>query len=359
MIYRARTSKAVSAWIADRRGAWSGGAGFQPARAGCDPAPHCPGFFLYRGFTGCPAWAEGQPCSYCYLRTTFRTDPELREGVCWVTDIGDCDQCDRLDQHDRLGTCESPDCPPDISSARAAVEKWLAAEPLRECRHDGEWDIIPFVLNAGELADSLAFPPEENPHIARLLDLFSDPATNPHGHKLLLLTKAGLQATQAHLGCHPERSEGPRVPSPNIILSWSVGTESDAERYWDPQLDRLRAAVVAARAAWRVRLRLDPLSYIGPWFVYNLANQVARLSASSAQSTDGRFPELITLGTLRHRGGRPKLPAPERASIYRAALEGLRAGGYEGEIGLCKETPAMIRDVLGIEPESMRCNCVP
>ena len=357
MIYRARTLKAVSAWIADKRGAWSGGADLQSADR------VCPGFHLYRGFVGCPAWAAGQPCSYCYLRTTFRTDPELREGVAWGEPLADCADCHRQEDD---GSCRVPECsiPVDVSPARAAVEKWLQQTGAELCG-DGACNDFGChgcdlrVLNAGELADSLAFSPEENPHIGMLLDLFSDPATNPHGHKLLLLTKAGLKATQAHLGRHPERSEGPRLPSPNIILSWSVGTESDAERYWDPQLDRLRAAVVAARAAWRVRLRLDPLSYIGPWFVYNLANQVARLSASSAQSTDGRFPELITLGTLRHRGGRAKLPPEERATIYRAALEGLRGGGYEGEIGLCKETPAMIRDVLGLEPESMRCNCLP
>jgi hypothetical protein len=332
MIYRARRSKAVTAWIADKRGAWS------PSTLDASPssALHCPGFHLYRGFTGCPAWAAGKPCSYCFLKTTFsgQRDPELRNGVAWV-------DAPRSTLHSPLS----------ISNARAAVEKWLAAEPLRECRHDGEWYIIPFVLNAGELADSLAVPPADNPHIAMLLDLFSDPATNPHGHKLLLLTKGGLEATQAHLAG--------RIPSENVILSWSIGNDTDAEPYWEPPLRRLGAALVAARAGWHIRLRLDPLCFTGPWFVANIAHEIARLSASSAQSAAGRCPELITLGTLRHRGGRPKLPAENRAAIYQAALEGLRDGGYEGDVGLCKETPEMIRDILGLEPSDMRCNCMP
>ena len=203
------------------------------------------------------------------------------------------------------------------------------------------------VLNAGELADSLGFPPEENPHIGMLLDLFSDPATNPHCHKLLLVTKAGLQATQAHLAG--------RTPSENAILSWSVGNAQNDEPYWSFALGeagRVAAADWAAWRGWQVRLRLDPI-IVTPGPILHWAAHIVQ------DFREDNGPELITLGTLRHRGGRPKLPAPERASIYRAALEGLRAGGYEGEIGLCKETPEMIRDVLAIEPETMRCNCTP
>ena len=96
MIYRARRSKALSAWIADKRGAFTHGG-----------ETVCPGFHLYRGFVGCPAWAAGKPCSYCFLRSTFRHDPELRNGVAWVNE-----------PRQWLG-------PDPVSNARAAVEKWL------------------------------------------------------------------------------------------------------------------------------------------------------------------------------------------------------------------------------------------
>ena len=362
MIYRARTSKAISAWIADRRGAWS-----HPKPETLDPRPEvvCPGFHLYRGFVGCPAWAAGQPCSYCFLRTTFngQRDPELRDGVAWGGLLADCEDCHRQDDD---GSCRVPECsiPIDVAPARAAVRRWLGVRHCPDCawRDDCRSSRCemyrPSVLNAGELADSLAFPPADNPHIAMLLDLFSDPATNPHGHKLLLLTKAGLEATQAHLSG--------RTPSENVICSFSLGNVCGGplEAHWQPIEGRTDAICWALALGWRVRLRLDPLmwdaeirqdSYYPGEHAYQVG--LAFSSASSAQSADSRFPELITLGTLRHRGGRVKLPPEERAAIYRSALEGLRTGGYEGPVGLCKETPEMIREVLGIEPSEMQCNC--
>jgi hypothetical protein len=376
MIYRARTSKAVSAWIADRRGAWSG-RGLREARdLGVDqPRAHCPGFHLYRGFVGCPAWVPrpamagrdggpsglataGQPCSYCFLRTTFRTDPELREGVAWGNPLADCQDCHRQEED---GSCRVPECgiPIDVSAARAAVEKWLIDQKIcGYCGGLGHEYCRPHVpchschgkpgrrqlLNAGELADSLAFPPEENPHIGMLLDLFSDAPTNPHGHKLLLVTKA--ENARPYMAGRGE--------SANVIWSWSIGNQEAEEPGMPGPANRLEDAVACSFSNRRVRLRMDPLAPdaapFGPigWYAKYVGEFIFDTPI-----------ELITLGTLRHRGGRPKLPAQERASIYRAALEGLRAGGYDGPVGLCKETPEMIRDVLGIEPESMRCNCLP
>jgi DNA repair photolyase len=230
------------------------------------------------------------------------------------------------------------------------VEKWLQSAPSAESADK------PFLLNAGELADSLAFPPEDNPHIRMLLDAFGDAATNPYDHKLLLVTKAGNVEAVAHLA---------RVDvSRNVIVSFSLGNAcaGEFEPHWDAS-HRIIGMAWAAAAGYRVRVRIDPLIAHprAPYTAREHARGLAEIlaSASSAQSAEGRCPELITLGTLRHRGGRVKLPAEERASIYRAAIEGLRAGGYEGPIGLCKETPQMIREVLGIEPGEMRCNCLP
>jgi hypothetical protein len=206
------------------------------------------------------------------------------------------------------------------------------------------------VLNAGELGDSLGFTPEENPHVGMFLDLFSDPATNPHGHKLLLVTKAGLEQTRAHLD--------ERQASSNVILSWSIGNLYGApwEPYWETASEREEAAAWAARQGWRVRVRLDPLGAGGPE-IGNDPN-TPRVHGINVALALGGLAEVMTLGTFRHRGGRVKLPAEERVIIDGSAIEGLRDGGYEGPIAVCKETPAVIRELLGIEPGEMRCNCM-
>jgi hypothetical protein len=244
-----------------------------------------------------------------------------------------------------------------LAPARAAVEKWLQQSGAELCGGGGCNDMACHgcdrrVLNAGELADSLAWSPEENPHIGMLLDLFSDPETNPHGHKLLLVTKAGLEATRAHL-------KG-RQPSENVILSWSIGNgltfyEPGCAPVW-PAYGRWRTAVETRNLGWRVRWRLDPL-VMDHRRTQSVSGHSFDLVANLG-SVDTR-PELITLGTVRHRGGRPKLPADARVSIYREAIAGLREGGYEGPVGLCKESPNVLYDMLALAPGRMRCNCMP
>jgi len=356
MIYRARSSKAVSAWITDKRGAFSHGGEMV-----------CPGFHLYRGFVGCPAWRDGKPCTYCFLRTTFRHDPDLLKGVCWVGDVLDCTECSIHEDVERdRDHCEI-NCPHPVGphsglhNARAAVKKWLRTtiDPYLRPGITKRVKVLgrptsrtAMVLNPGELADSLGFSPQENPHIGMLLDLFSDPATNPHGHEVMMLTKAGEEGAFLHVAG--------RKPSENVILSWSIGDRADLEPISMPIgfMGRLSAATIARSLGWRVRWRLDPLHEgTAGEHAYTCAELTAQ--CRDKRGDPDRMPELITLGTLRHRGGRVKLPVEERINIYRAAIEGLRDGGYEGPIGLCKETAAVIREVLGIEPGEMKCNCMP
>ena len=169
----------------------------------------------------------------------------------------DCAGCEHIVA---VGTSDPDLCdlqcpsPLDVTPARAAVEKWLETriDPylgpciVRRVKSLGRpVSRNTMLLNAGELADSLGFSPEENPHVPMLLDLFSDSATNPHGHNLLLVTKAGLEATEAHV-------DG-RKPSTNVILSWSIGNLYGApwEPYWETASEREEAAAWAARQGWR------------------------------------------------------------------------------------------------------------
>jgi len=345
MRYRQRASKAVSPWISDSDYTHGG-------------EVVCGLRHVYRGVWGCPAWAAGKPCSYCFLGKTVRGKKALLEGVAWI-------DCDCSDHRPREWACDGGDCLGlTIDNARAAVTKWLRGADCsfsRSCRlkcsrsdRCDQFNPMPAILNAGEYTDSLAWTPEENPHLGMLLDLFSDPLTNPYGHKLLLASKGGLEATKAHL-------EG-RQPSPNVILSWSIGNlGEDAEPHWLPAFypgSRLVAADWMLLDGWRVRLRLDPLGPGHDWQA-DVRQYATTTIAHFVPQKQHPLPELITLGTLRHNGGRVKLPADERVGIYREAIDGLRQGGYMGDIGLCKETPDMIRTILGIEPHEMRCNCLP
>jgi len=353
MIYRVRDSEAVSAWISDDRGRHTHGG-----------ESVCPGFHRYKGFAGCPAWAAGQECAYCFLRATHRFDRELSEGVVWGRLLADCEDCHRQEDD---ASCRAPECrvPIDVSPARAAVAKWLQRPAscatcsrlclgrqsvLKEALACDKW--LPMVLNCGELADSFGFSPKENPHVGMLLYLFSDFETNPHGHKVLFVTKAGLEATKAHLGG--------RKASDNVILSWSMGDSPDEEPYW---LDlwsntgRFCGMAWASRQGWRVRVRLDPLLGRDELSLYKHAANIASAAPCALPNV-----ECWTLGCRRYRGGRQAESEEYRMWAYRQVIEGIRwwqgRRGVESTIALCKETPAMIREVLGIEPGEMRCNCV-
>jgi len=369
MRYRQRDSKAVLAWISDSDYTHAG-------------EVVCGLRHVYRGVWGCPAWAAGQPCSYCFLKGTVRGKTELLEGVAWVDPCRPCRGTGETrwtkpdDEHYKryrlCSACKGEGISQDprmahIDNTRAAVERWLNTNPHTLCEHQGTktagepcsnpglWCDPPRLLNAGEYTDPLGWTPEQNPHLGMLLDLFSDPETNPHGEKLLLVSKAGLEVTQAHL----ER----RQPSENVILSWSIGNapigqEPGWETVWAAD-GRWQASVQMIDAGWRVRWRVDPLfswtrASRAPWM---WCKDLVRQTSSYVDRV--AHPERITLGTLRHQGGRVMRPEEERVGIYRQAIDGLRDGGYAGSIGLCKETPAMIRTVLGIEPHEMRCNCLP
>ncbi len=81
---RERPSKAVSAWIS-------------ASDYTHDGAVVCGLRHVYRGVWGCPAWAAGKPCSYCFLKGTVRGKTDLLEGVSWGLPELDCSKCEIRD----------------------------------------------------------------------------------------------------------------------------------------------------------------------------------------------------------------------------------------------------------------------
>lgn len=199
------------------------------------------------------------------------------------------------------------------------------------------------VYSTGELADSLAATP---PLLAQALDWFSA----QDQRYLLLVTKSVNLSSLSN-----------RPPSPQVIVSFSVNSQTAAELYEhsapDP-LQRLEAATRLKDMGWRVRIRIDPIIVeTGLPGYEEICGAVRTLE-----------PEMVTVGTLRqypglHRfareaprlglrkadDGRMRYPVQTRVAVYRAIARWL-----DRNPALCKETDE-VWDALGWSFDG--CNC--
>lgn len=212
-------------------------------------------------------------------------------------------------------------------------------------------------------------------HARRLIPLFADPDTNPHGRKLILLTKSvNVQYLED-------------LPTKNILATFSLNPEPIADLWegkWNDGVritpsvqDRLDASARTMEMGFEVRWRVDPILPIDGWEdIYG--------SFFADVTAAGRGPTRITLGTYREMGkslltmaakwGLPTmewaradlikdgshyhLPAEDRVAIY-CKLVKLIKSGWKGRgpvpiIALCKETHP-VRAASKIE--HTHCNC--
>lgn len=125
-----------------------------------------------------------------------------------------------------------------------------------------------------------------------LIPLFADPATNPHGRRLLLLTKSANVHYLAGL------------PTTNTAISFSLNPQTIAdlfEGYYPdgvritPDIElRLEASKEARKMGFEVRWRIDPIIPVSGWeAIY------ADFMAKAASYP----PHRITLGVYREMGG--------------------------------------------------------
>lgn len=270
----------------------------------------CPNFYVLRHANGC----RFQPsCSYCYLKSSF-----------WYLD------------HPHIFT--------NKEDLFREVRAWVARDDLES-----------YVLNSGNLSDSLAFE-IDRPITPDLVRLFREEAEEKgRPHCLLVVTKAGLEP------CKPLMTQ---APSRNVIVSFSFNSAEAAaelESGAAPMEERFEAARKLKSLGWRLRIRLDP---IVRGFDYTaIAGQIRDLN-----------PELVTLGTLRaERGlrrflpqhllveleqnpdprGLDRYPQSARVALYRQAAELI---GPDIQLGLCEETREVWAAVFGGWDNS-RCNC--
>jgi len=212
-------------------------------------------------------------------------------------------------------------------------------------------------------------------HVRRLAPLFNDPGTNPHGCKLILLTKSA--------NVHYLEGLSPR----NILLTFSLNPEAIADLWqgkWNdgvritPSIaQRLEASKKGEALGFEVRWRIDPIFPVEGW--ENIYEQFVKQAAK-----DGHAPTRITLGTYREMkpglltwarlwglpamewkpprltkdGSHYHVSVDERIRIHsflkQAVHEAWKSTGRVPIVALCKETKE-IRIKTGLMHE--HCNC--
>jgi len=292
---------------------------------------YCPGNWADLGIGSGPC---GLRCRSCFLLLTHRTMKDPSRHLVY----DNTDDCERQ------------------------VRRWLK-KPNRQ------------TLGLGiDSSDSLLYEGVTG-HARRLIPIFADPASNPHGVKLLLLTKS----TNVHY------LQG--LPTTNVITSFSLNPEpiadlwegkfNDGVRVTPPIADRLQAALQTQAMGFEVRWRVDPIFAVDNWRqIYG--------GFFSAAATAGHHPTRITIGTYRetnrgmaafsHGWGQPPmeiflndlvkegdhyhLPVELRVAIYSHLSDAIQSAwqgtGHQPVVALCKE-PLAIQQAVGLN--HLDCNC--
>ncbi len=270
----------------------------------------CPNFYVLAHANGCPFTPR---CRYCYLKSSF-----------WHLD----------DDHAFV----------NLDAMEQEISRWI--------RRDG---LESYILNMGNLSDSLAFE-AERPMAARLIRLFhAEAEAKGRKHTLLMVTKGGEKEC---------RSLFETTPCRNVIVSFSVNNHAAARKFEKGAAtvaDRMRAARRLKALGWRIRMRIDPM--IMGYDYRGIAGQVRKLG-----------PERVTLGSLRaepnlhrftenglfealeqpaDRKALARYPRKQRLALYSQATDILRG---LCPIGLCEETPGVWR-ALGLKTRDKSCNC--
>lgn len=214
-----------------------------------------------------------------------------------------------------------------------------------------------FVLNTGELADSLMGEFGKEPFSKFVIELFQ----RQNKHKVLFLTKTTNVKNLLDLNLHTQ-----------AIVSFSLNADLVANR-WEkgaPSVsDRIEAAKKVYETGYETRVRIDPMVPIIDWQTHykDLVDEIF----------DNFVPERITLGTLRglaktirfskekswvnylseKTGWGKKMRSNLRFSMYSTIIKYLKEEKGYANFAICKETRDMWQS-LGLDWTSCKCNCI-
>jgi len=270
----------------------------------------CPHFVELKWAYGCP-----YDCAWCYLKGTFRFQPNGTSPV--------VKSYEKIERHTR---------------------KFLQEVGTPE------------ILNAGEIADSLMHENVELPFSKFIIPIFETQEL----HKVLFLTKSSTIKNLLEIEPHNQ-----------AIISFSLNAIDVAKR-WEKApsvLKRIKAAKRLFEVGYEVRIRIDPMVPIKNW-----QEQYLQLLDILF---DNFIPERITLGSLRglqstingctdkswvkymgeSSSWGKKIDFKTRYAMYSAIINQLKNKYSFNEMALCKETVEMW-DALKMDYKKIRCNCI-
>ena len=213
-----------------------------------------------------------------------------------------------------------------------------------------------FLLNSGELSDSLLFENDEAPLTRRIIPKFME----QDRHKLLILTKSNQVGNLLKIDAQN-----------HVIASFSVNSFKVAERWENAPkvIDRIKAAKRVHDAGYVIRIRIDPMVPIEGWRTdYKLLVDTIFKNL---------IPERVTLGSLRglqstinnskdtswtkyltetSNWGK-KVDMGHRLAMYSTIINYLKSKYHYTNVALCKETIDMW-DKLNLDYKKIRCNCM-
>ncbi len=271
----------------------------------------CPHFLELKWANGC--WYD---CAWCYLNGTFRFRPNGKG--------------------------------PHLKD-----KKKILRHVKTFLRNVGE----PYMLNSGELSDSLVYEGREFSLTKDIVPLFKQ----QYKHKLLILTKS--TAIRPLIDSDSQKQ---------VVVSFSLNAAQVSEK-WEHKAphpyQRIDAAKQAFDAGYEVRVRIDPMVPIKGWQEEYL-ELVDRIFESF-------MPERITLGSLRglqstinsctdvswvdyldeHSNWGRKVGFEQRLEIYSTIMNYLKEEHCYDRIAFCKETVKLWK-ALGLDYRKIKCNCI-
>lgn len=250
----------------------------------------------------------------------------------------------------------------------AAARAWLLAPERRRAE----------VLGIGiDRSDSLLYEGAVA-YVRELAPAFGDPVQNPHGCRMVLLTKS---ANSRYL------EEVAWEHRPFIIVTFSLNPQGiadlwegqwpeDGARIPPPIAARIGAAKHAQDLGYEVRVRIDPILWPEGY-----AAQYAEFVEQVGMA--GVHPMLWTMGCYREKsaqldlwrdkwglpplgweppraefvqdGTHQRIPPAQRVALYRTVGAAIREWYPQARLGLCKETTTVWNE-LGWRPRL--CNCL-
>lgn len=220
-------------------------------------------------------------------------------------------------------------------------------------------DSGPYMLNSGELSDSLLFEHNGYSLSEHIIPLF----VGQDKHKLLILSKSSNVSKLLEWG-----------PTDRVVVSFSVNAEEVADR-WEkgapPVSSRLKAARKLQDAGFELRLRIDPMVPVENW---------SEKYGSLLEKIFGEFelqPSRVTLGSLRglqstinnawdkswvdyldeNSNWGKKISEGKRLAMYSFIRNKLRREYDYDHLALCKETIS-IWNKLNMDYKQIKCNCI-